>query len=192
MKREQTNEARRKFLRKTAAYTGAGLLASALPTQAHAYVGGAGEISVALVGCGGRGTGAAAQAIQADPAVRLVAMADVFDDQLQNSFKGLSIKLADSGQIKVSPETMFVGFDAYKKAIDMADVVILTTPPGFRPVHFEYAVNQGKHVFMEKPLATDVVGIKKNISCRKISQTKKIKCGCRSSATLSKKLFDGT
>ena len=87
---------------------------------------------------------------------------------------------------------MFVGFDAYKKAIDMADVVILTTPPGFRPVHFEYAVNQGKHVFMEKPLATDVVGIKKNISCRKISQTKKIKCGCRSSATLSKKLFDGT
>ena len=86
MKREQTNEARRKFLRKTAAYTGAGLLASALPTQAHAYVGGTGEISVALVGCGGRGTGAAAQAIKADPAVRLVAMADVFEDQLQNSF----------------------------------------------------------------------------------------------------------
>ena len=174
MKREQTNEARRKFLRKTVAYTGAGLLASTLPTQAHAYVAGAGEISVALVGCGGRGTGAAAQAIQADPAVRLVAMADVFDDQLQNSFKGLSIKLADSGQIKVTPETMFVGFDAYKKAIDMADVVILTTPPGFRPLHFEYAVNQGKHVFMEKPLATDVVGIKKILAAGKLAKQKKL------------------
>jgi len=174
MKREQTNEARRKFLRKTAACTGAGLLASALPTQAYAYVGGAGEISVALVGCGGRGTGAAAQAIQADPAVRLVAMADVFEDQLQNSFKGLSIKHADSGQIKVSPETMFVGFDAYKKAIDMADVVILTTPPGFRPVHFEYAVNQDKHVFMEKPLATDVVGIKKILAAGKLAKQKKL------------------
>ena len=174
MKREQTNEARRKFLRKTVAYTGAGLLASTLPTQAHAYVAGAGEISVALVGCGGRGTGAAAQAIQADPAVRLVAMADVFDDQLQNSFKGLSIKLADSGQIKVTPETMFVGFDAYKKAIDMADVVILTTPPGFRPLHFEYAVNQGKHVFMEKPLATDVVGIKRILAAGKLAKQKKL------------------
>ena len=174
MKRAQTNEARRKFLRKTVAYTGAGLLASKLPTQAHAYVAGVGEISVALVGCGGRGTGAAAQAIQADPAVRLVAMADVFDDQLQNSFKGLSMKLADSGQIKVSPETMFVGFDAYKKAIDRADVVILTTPPGFRPVHFEYAVNQGKHVFMEKPLATDVIGIKRILAAGKLAKQKKL------------------
>ena len=127
-----------------------------------------------MVGCGGRGTGAAAQAIQADADVRLVAMADAFDDQLQNSFKGLSMKLATSGQIKVTQETMFSGFDAYKKAIDLADVVILATPPGFRPLHFEYAINQGKHVFMEKPLATDVVGVKRILSTGKLAKQKKL------------------
>ncbi|MAJ50164.1 MAG: dehydrogenase [Flammeovirgaceae bacterium] len=174
MKMGHINETRRKFLTKTATYTGVGILASTLPTQASAYVAGADEISVALVGCGGRGTGAAAQAIQSDAAVRLVAMADVFDDQLQDSLKGLSMKFSASGQIKVTPETTFIGFDAYKKAIDMADVVILTTPPGFRPLHFEYAVNQNKHVFMEKPLATDVVGIKKILAAGKLAKQKKL------------------
>ena len=125
MKGKFTNEARRKFLSKTATYTGVGLLTSTLPIQASAYVAGADEITVALIGCGGRGTGAAAQAIQSDPTVRLVAMADVFDDQLQNSYKGLSAKFSSSGQIKVNRETMFVGFDAYKKAIDIKSISIL-------------------------------------------------------------------
>ena len=174
MKIKVTNEARRKFLRKTAACTGAGIIASSIPIHGKAYVAGTGEISVALVGCGGRGTGAAAQAIQADADVRLVAMADVFDDQLQNSFKALSMKFATSGQIKVTQETMFSGFDAYKKAIDLADVVILATPPGFRPLHFEYAINQGKHVFMEKPLATDVVGVKRILTAGKLAKQKKL------------------
>ena len=125
------------FLRKTATYTGAGIVASTIPIHAKAYVAGTGEINVALVGCGGRGTGAAAQAIQADADVKLVAMADSVDNQLQNSFKGLSMKFANFGQIKVTQETIFSGFDAYKKAIDLADVVILATPPGFRPLCFE-------------------------------------------------------
>ena len=120
MKMGHINETRRKFLSKTATYTGVGILASTLPTQASAYVAGADEINVALVGCGGRGTGAAAQAIQSDAAVRLVAMADVFDDQLQDSLKGLSMKFSASGQIKVTPETTFIGFDAYKKAIELS------------------------------------------------------------------------
>ena len=174
MKIKVTNEARRKFLRKTVTYTGAGIIASKIPIHAKAYVAGTGEINVALVGCGGRGTGAAAQAIQADADVRLVSMADVFDDQLQNSFKGLSMKFANSGQIKVTQETIFSGFDAYKKAIDLADVVILATPPGFRPLHFEYAINQGKHVFMEKPLATDVVGVKRILTAGKFAKQKKL------------------
>ena len=126
-------------------------------------------------GCGGSGTGAGAQAIQADPEVRLVAMADVFGDHLQSSFKGLSAKFGASGQMKVTEGSMFVGFDAYKKAIDLADVVILTTPPGFRPLHFEYAVQQDKHIFMEKPVATDVVGIKKVLAAGKLAKSKKLK-----------------
>ena len=147
---------------------------SSMPASAGAYVAAAGEIKVAVVGCGGRGTGATAQALEADEDVQLVAMADVFADQVDKSFKGLSKKYGPSGRIKVTEETKFVGFDGYKKAIDMADVVIIATPPGFRPFHFEYAVNQGKHVFMEKPLATDVAGVKKILAAGKLAKEKKL------------------
>ncbi|MFZ9045142.1 MAG: Gfo/Idh/MocA family protein [Cyclobacteriaceae bacterium] len=168
------DQERRDFVKNSAKAVGAGIFVNALPASASAYVAAPGEISVALVGCGGRGTGAAAQAIEADPAVRLVAMADVFPDQLENSFKGLSAKYGPSEQIQVTEETKFAGFNAYKEAIDKADVVILATPPGFRPLHFEYAVNQGKHVFMEKPLATDVTGIKKVLEMGKKAAEKKL------------------
>ena len=120
-----------------------------------------GEIKIAVVGCGGRGTGAVSQAIEADKDVRLVAMADAFKDQADECLNSLNEKYPKSEQINITEETIFTGFDAYKKAIDLADVVILTTPPAFRPIHFEYAINQNKHVFMEKPVATDVSGIKK-------------------------------
>lgn len=168
------NAARRKFLRDSAKIAGAGLLATSLPVSSSAYVAAAGEIKVAVVGCGGRGTGAAAQALQADKDVRLVAMADVFEDQVEKSFNGLSKKFGKSNQMQVTDETRFVGFDAYKKAIEMADVVILATPPGFRPLHFEYAVAQGKHVFMEKPVATDIKGIKKVLEAGKVAKAKKL------------------
>lgn len=163
---------RRDFLKNTAKAAGAGILYTTLPAESSAYVGAAGEIKIAVIGCGGRGTGAAAQAMTADPDVRLVAMAEAFEDRLDQSLKGLSKKF--SNQVKVTEATKFIGFDAYKKAIDLADVVILTTPPAFRPQHFAYAIEQGKHVFMEKPVATDVVGVKKVLETAKKAKAKKL------------------
>src|SRR5690606_22967371 len=120
-------------------------------------------IRIAVIGCGGRGTGAAMQALSTKQNVKLVAMADAFRDRLDNSYNALTN--GDEGNVKdrvaVTEETKFVGFDAYKKVIPLADVVIIATPPGFRPIHFEEAINQGKHVFMEKPVATDPAGVKK-------------------------------
>ena len=137
---------RRSFIGKSAKITAAGILLSRLPASSRRATSMEGEIKVALVGCGGRGTGAAAQALQADPDVRLVAMADVFQDQAKACYENLVEQFGDSGQLTSTPETIFIGFDAYKEAIDMADVVILTTPPGFRPLHFEYAVENNKQV----------------------------------------------
>ncbi len=165
---------RREFLETSVKVAGTGALLSALPISMSAYAGAAGEIRVALVGCGGRGTGAASQAIEADPDVRLVAMSDVFGDRLESSYKNLATKYEGKDRVQVTDETKFTDFDGYKKAIDMADVVILTTPPGFRPLHFEYAVQQGKHVFMEKPVATDVVGIKRVLEAGKLARQKKL------------------
>ncbi|MDA0197068.1 MAG: Gfo/Idh/MocA family oxidoreductase [Bacteroidetes bacterium] len=175
MKQLKNKEAsRRGFLQNTAKLAGASIIMSSLPESASAYVVAAGDIKVALVGCGGRGTGAAAQALTADKDVKLVAMADVFRDQLDRSFKTITENFEGGENIKVSEETKFVGFDSYKKAIDLADVVIIATPPGFRPLHFEYAVNQGKHIFAEKPLATDVVGVKRILESAKIAKQKKL------------------
>lgn len=133
------------------------------------------RIKIAVVGCGGRGTGAAAQALTADDSVQLVAMADVFRDRLDSSYSSLSQKYGESkGRINVKEKHKFNGFDGYKKAIDLADVVILATPPGFRPLHFEYAVNAGKHVFMEKPVATDVAGIKRVLKAAELAKQKRL------------------
>lgn len=130
-------------------------------------------LKLAVVGCGGRGTGATSQALKADPNVKLVAMADAFEDQLQKSHKNLT-KMFNDERVAVKDANKFVGFGAFKKAIDEADVVILATPPGFRPQHFEYAIAQGKHVFMEKPVATDVAGIKKVLASAKLAKEKKL------------------
>lgn len=108
---------------------------------------GSSKLKVALVGCGGRGTGAANQALSTDGDVELVAMADAFRDRMDSSLNNL--KASHEARISVTEDTKFIGFEAYKNAISLADVVILATPPGFRPIHFEEAVNQGKHVFME-------------------------------------------
>lgn len=120
-------------------------------------------IKVALVGCGGRGTGAAINALSTRSGpTQLVAMADVFDDRLQSSLKTLSNQRGQ--QIDVPKDRQFLGFDAYKKAIDAlgpGGVVILATPPGFRPPHLEYAVAKGSHVFMEKAFAVDGPGIRR-------------------------------
>ncbi len=169
----ENDSSRRKFMKNSAVAVG-GLMATQLPVGASAYAKGSDTIKVALIGCGGRGTGAAGQALTADSSVKLVAMADAFQDRLENSYKRLKEKFPDKDKLNVPDKNKFVGFDAYKKAIDKADVVILTTPPGFRPMHFEYAINQGKHVFMEKPVATDSNGVRKVLEMAKIAKQKQL------------------
>ena len=158
---------RRSFMGHSAKIAAAGFMLNKLPASSKKLFEFEGEIKIAVIGCGGRGTGAVSQAIEADKDVRLVAMADAFKDQTDECLKSLNEKYPKSEQINITEETIFTGFDAYKNAIDLADVVILTTPPAFRPIHFEYAINQNKHVFMEKPVATDISGIKKILKAGK-------------------------
>jgi predicted dehydrogenase len=150
---------RRNFLISSAAAT-AGLASNyVIPSHAFAYAAGSDIIRVGVIGCGGRGTGAAADCIKADPGVRIVAMGDLFPDRLERARN----QLVEHGgaQFTVTPERMFSGFDNCKKVVDSGvDLVILAEPPGFRPAHLEYAINAGKHVFMEKPVAVDPVGLR--------------------------------
>ena len=165
---------RREFC-KASAIAGGGILATSLPVGLSAQVAGSDKITVALVGCGGRGTGAAIQALSTDLPVQLVAMADAFQDRLDNSLSSINEEFeSDKDKIKVPEKNQFVGFEGYKAAIDLADVVILTTPPGFRPEHFEYAVNAGKHIFMEKPVATDVPGVRRVLKAAQVAKEKKL------------------
>lgn len=161
---------RREFVKKAALLTG-GLMATPLFARTGFFPLGDDAIKVALVGCGGRGTGAAFQALSVKENVKLVAMADAFSDRIEDSYKFLTGEDNKSysaeeinfvkARVAVPESNKFTGFDAYKKAIALADVVILTTPPGFRPLHFEEAVSQGKHVFMEKPVAVDPAGVQR-------------------------------
>ena len=167
------NSTRRTFCKQTAAAT-TGILASTLPLDAMSNVYDNRKLKLALIGCGGRGSGAAVQALTADDKVELYAMADAFRDRIDSSLNGIKEHFDGSKNIDVKEKNMFTGFDAYKKAIDLCDVVILTTPPGFRPLHFEYAINNDKHVFMEKPLATDAPGIRKVLEVAKIAKDKKL------------------
>lgn len=116
-------------------------------------------LRIGLVGCGGRGAGAADNALKADTNVVVTAMGDVFEDRLQSSLR--TLREAHGDKVKVTPENCFVGLDAYKKVIESGvDVVLLATPPGFRPVHIKAAIDAGKHVFSEKPMATDAPGVR--------------------------------
>ena len=132
------------------------------------------KLKISVVGCGGRGTGAAVQALRADKNVELVALCDAFEDRLERSLNAIIDELDGELDIKVKDKNKFVGFDGYKKAIDLADVVILATPPGFRPQHFEYAVNKSKHIFMEKPVATDAAGVRRILESAKLVKEKKL------------------
>ncbi len=146
---------RREFLRLTGQTVAVSALASLAIPRCHAAENS--TIKLALVGCGGRGTGAVDNALvtKGGP-IKLHAMADLFEDRLQSSFKALKDKFPD--QVDVPPERQFLGFDAYKKAIDCLgpdDVVLLTTHAAFRPMYLEYAVGKGVNVFAEKSFATD-------------------------------------
>ena len=174
-----TSSSRRDFMKtSTAAALGAGLL-NYPAISAGAFADGDDTIKIGLVGCGGRGTGAATQALSTSGSVKLVAMADVFDDQLENSLKRLARQFKSRPErVDVEKEKRFVGFDAYQKLIDSdVDLVVLATPPGFRPIHFEAAVKAGKNIFFEKPLATDAPGVRKVLEAVKLAKEKDLKVG---------------
>ena len=130
-------------------------------------------IRVGLIGCGGRGTGATLNALEADPGIRLVAMADAFEERLQTSLRSLSTHKDFGSRIKVDEEMRFVGLDAYKDLLATdVDVVLLATPPGFRPLHLRAAIEAGKHVFAEKPAAVDPVGIRSVLETTEMARSK--------------------
>jgi predicted dehydrogenase len=164
------NLERRDFI-KTSAVVAGGAVLSSMPLSG-AYAAGSDVIKVALVGCGGRGTGATFDALSSGMNIKVVALADAFKDNLESTYKTLKEKWQD--KIDVSDNHKFVGFDAYKDAIQLADVVILATPPGFRPMHFEEAIRQGKHVFMEKPVAVDIPGVQQVLRVAAEAKRKKL------------------
>jgi predicted dehydrogenase len=150
---------RRKFLESSSAAALGSLAALAIPRNVHA--GASEDLKVGLIGCGGRGSGAASQALKADSKVKLWAMGDAFGDRLESSLKSLEKIEEVAPKLAVDPERRFVGFDAYKNVIDCCDVVLLATPPQFRPLHLKAAVDAGKHVFAEKPVAVDAPGVRR-------------------------------
>jgi myo-inositol 2-dehydrogenase/D-chiro-inositol 1-dehydrogenase len=155
---DQIAPSRRDFIRGA---TAAGATAALLATGNYAFAQGSDVIKVGLIGCGGRGTGAAADALQADPGARLTVMADVLKSQLDGSLRTLKQQEDVKSKVHVTPDNMFVGLDAYQAVMNSnVDVVLLTTPPGFRPLHIKAAVAANKHIFAEKPIGTDVVGVR--------------------------------
>jgi predicted dehydrogenase len=146
--------------------------AALLASTPLVYAGGQEQtISVGLIGCGGRGTGAAENCLESSQNVKLVAMGDMFKDRVDGSRRNLSKR----DGYKVSDDNVFVGFDAYKKVLDSGvDMVILATPPGFRPIHFKAAVEAGKHIFFEKPVGVDPTGIRTVLEYGKKAKEKKL------------------
>jgi len=173
--KESSNQQSRRDFVKSSSLLAGGVLTAPLLSRANYFSGADTVIKIALIGCGGRGTGAAVQALSTSQNVQLVAMADAFRDRLDGSLKPITDELAAKKErVQVKEENKFTGFDAYKKAMALADVVILATPPGFRPIHFEEAVNQGKQIFMEKPVATDPAGIQRVLAAAAIAKQKKL------------------
>ncbi|HEV57578.1 MAG TPA: Gfo/Idh/MocA family oxidoreductase [Phycisphaerales bacterium] len=168
---------RREFLKNTGRLGATSMLAAALGPRV--YAAGDEAIRLALVGCGGRGTGAVADAFSTTGGpVKLWAMADVFENRLKGSLANLVPSYAD--RVEVPPERRFVGFDGYRKAIDTlrpGDVVILATHAAFRPLHFEYAVQRGVNVFMEKSFAVDGPAVRRLLRAADASEKKGLKVG---------------
>jgi predicted dehydrogenase len=157
---------RRNFLKGSA-------IAGTLATLPNVHAVGNSLLRVGLIGCGERGTGAAAQALSADPDVKLVAMADAFEDRLEGSLATLKEDQKLVSKIDVKSDSRFVGFDAYQKLLSSGvDVVLLCTPPHFRPLHLNEAVEAGKHVFAEKPVAVDAPGVHSVLHSCKLARAK--------------------
>lgn len=190
---------RREFL-KTTTKTAAGLSVLSGITLPYVHAAGSDEVRTALIGCGGRGTGAASNAMGIQQRVtRLVAMADVSEKRLKGSFEALSAKHPD--RMSVSEDNKFIGFDAYKNAIDTlrkGDVAIFTTPVAFRWVHFKYAIEKGVNIFMEKPICTDGPTARRLLALNEEAKKKNLKVGvglmcrhCRVRGELFNRIQDG-
>ncbi len=177
MPNESNHVSRRTFLKSS---TAAGVTAAGFQIIKPELVRGAGKekLKAGIVGCGGRGTGAVHDLLSGNPNVELTAMADLFEDQLETSLRRLRDEEKSPGvqdRIKVEPTHRFVGFDAYKKLIASdLDIVMLATPPGWRPIHFEAAVEANKHIFAEKPMGTDPVGVRRYFEAAKKSEERKL------------------
>jgi predicted dehydrogenase len=167
---------RRNFLSTGSKGVAGAALLSTLPIERFALGASPGDtLKIGLVGCGGRGSGAADQALSTGESVKLVAVGDVHKDRMEGSLKELGRK--HSAKVEIPDDRKFMGFDAYKKVIAQSDVVILATPPGFRPMQFEEAVRQGKHVFTEKPVAVDGTGVRRFLAAAEEAKKKNLKVG---------------
>ena len=162
---------RRDFLRTSTAVT-AGTLLGGLSLARSAHAAGSDLLKVGLIGCGGRGSGAAGNALNADAGTKLFAMGDAFEDRLHGSFNGLKQEYGQ--RVDVDPSRQFVGLDAYQKVIDCVDVVVLATPPHFRPIPLKAAIAAGKHVFCEKPVAVDAPGVRSVLATTEEASKKKL------------------
>lgn len=173
---EKDRPSRREFLKNSTAAVVGSAVAAGWATIPAVYAAGSDEIRVGLIGCGGRGTGAAEDAVSSAPGVKLVAMGDVFKDRIESSLGDLKKTVAD--KIDVPADRQFVGLDAFEKVL-ASDInyVILATPPGFRPQHLKAAVAAGKHIFSEKPLAVDGPGIRTCFELYEQAKAKKLGVG---------------
>jgi len=166
---------RRAFLQTSSAAAAGGIAASYLSFPARAFAANGDTLRVALIGCGGRGTGAANQALAADKNAVLTAVGDVFRRQVDTSLKSLRNVAEVADRVQVTPDKQFVGLDAFQKVIDSGvDVVLLGSPPGFRPQHLKAAIAAGKHVFCEKPMATDAPGVRSVLESAEQARQKKL------------------
>jgi myo-inositol 2-dehydrogenase / D-chiro-inositol 1-dehydrogenase len=160
---------RRQFVKTSGLALGATIALSRAPAQVSP-----GEtLRIGLVGCGGRGTGAAADALHSDQNIKLVAMGDVFPDRLKTSLQTLS-KQDIAKKMDVPEKHQFIGFDAYQRVIAESDVVLLATPPHFRPIHLQACIDAGKHVFAEKPVAVDGPGVRKVLATCEAARKKNL------------------
>nr|MDH4477080.1 Gfo/Idh/MocA family oxidoreductase [Verrucomicrobiaceae bacterium] len=149
------------------------LTTSAMTAATHAFAAnGTSDIKIALIGCGGRGTGACNQALSAGSTIKLVAVVDPLEGKAQAALDILKQK--HEGQVAVPPDQVFTQFEDWQKAFDLADVVLITTPPGPRPFLFEQAIKAGKHVFMEKPVAVDASGVRRVLAAATEAKQKKL------------------
>ena len=164
---------RRDFIKSSSILVAGGAVAGNLSVAQGAHAFGSDEIKIGLIGSGSRGTGAVVQAMNSKGPMRLIAMADAFPDRLQASYR--SIRGKHGEKVDVPDERRFTGFDAYKSVLETdIDLVILATPPGFRPLHLEAAIKAGKHVFMEKPVAVDAPGVRRVLAASEQAKHKNL------------------